>query len=128
MRDTPVVDTALLAALRADLGAADFTLDAVAASLGPVAVAARFAASRRFRPTLAAAVGEAPGIPKSARWGRAGRGRRPPPGRPQVVTHDRHMTVTDSTTARLAVEIQPQHTDYTAIRRLSGAPDLRTGE
>ncbi len=40
MRDTPVVDTALLAALRADLGAVDFTLDAVAASLGPVAVAA----------------------------------------------------------------------------------------
>jgi len=40
VRDTPVVDTALLAALRADLGAADFTLDAVAASLGPVAVAA----------------------------------------------------------------------------------------
>ena len=40
MRDTPVVDTALLAALRADLAAADFTLDAVAASLGPVAVAA----------------------------------------------------------------------------------------
>jgi len=38
------------------------------------------------------------------------------------------MTVTDSTTARLAVEIQPQHTDYTAIRRLSGAPDLRTDE
>jgi len=39
VRDTPVVDTALLAALRADLAAADFTLDAVAASLGPVAVA-----------------------------------------------------------------------------------------
>jgi len=28
------------------------------------------------------------------------------------------MTVADSTTARIAVQIQPQHTDYTAIRRL----------
>jgi len=38
------------------------------------------------------------------------------------------MTVADSTAARIAVQIQPQHTDYTAIRRLSGAPDLRTRE
>lgn len=37
---TPVVDATLLAALRADLTAADFTVDAVAASLGPVAEAA----------------------------------------------------------------------------------------
>jgi len=36
----PVVDNALLAALRADLASADFTVDAVADSLGPVAVAA----------------------------------------------------------------------------------------
>jgi len=28
------------------------------------------------------------------------------------------MTVADSTAARIAVQIQPQHTDYTAIRRL----------